>query len=210
MILISMAHAPLERRERTLVVLKPDAVQRSLVGEIIRRYEQTGLKMVAMKMLIPTMEMATEHYMVGGEEWLENVGRKAAAAYEKKGEKSPFATFRENGIAIVKSNAKYLAAGPVVAVVLEGHQAVGIVRKLIGGTEPLSSDVGTIRGDFTIDSYGLADTGQRSIRNLIHASGEPAEAEKEIPIWFEENELLSYRHIQEAILYDVNLDGILE
>ena len=205
-----MAHAPLERRERTLVVLKPDAIQRSLIGEIIGRYERSGLKLIAMKMLVPTMEMATEHYMVGGEEWLENVGRKAAAAYEKKGEKSPFATFRENGMAILESNAKYLAAGPVVALVLEGSQAVGIVRKLTGGTEPLSSDVGTIRGDFTIDSYGLADTAKRSIRNLIHASGEPAEAEKEIPIWFKEEEILSYRHIQEAILYDVNLDGILE
>ncbi len=196
--------------ERTLVILKPDAVQRSLIGEIIRRYERTGLKLVAMKMLIPTAEMAKEHYMVGGEEWLENVGKKAAAAYERKGEKSPFATFRENGLAILGSNAKYLSSGPVVAIVLEGHQAVGIVRKLTGKTEPLSSDVGTIRGDFTVDSYQLADVDSRSIRNLIHASGEPAEAEKEIPIWFSENELLSYRHIQEAILYDVNLDGILE
>ena len=196
--------------ERTLVILKPDAVQRSLIGEIIRRYERTGLKLVAMKMLIPTAEMAKEHYMVGGEEWLENVGKKAAAAYERKGEKSPFATFRENGLAILGSNAKYLSSGPVVAIDLEGHQAVGIVRKLTGKTEPLSSDVGTIRGDFTVDSYQLADVDSRSIRNLIHASGEPAEAEKEIPIWFSENELLSYRHIQEAILYDVNLDGILE
>lgn len=197
-------------RERTLVIIKPDGVQRSLIGEIVKRYERSGLKLVAMKMLIPTPEMATAHYMVGGEEWLENVGRKAAAAYEKKGEKSPFATFRENGMAILNSNAKYLSAGPVVAMVWEGNQAVGIVRKITGGTEPLGSDVGTIRGDFTIDSYGLADTDKRSIRNLIHASGEPAEAEKEIPIWFRVEELLQYRHIQEAILYDVNLDGILE
>lgn len=198
------------KQERTLVIMKPDAVQRSLIGEILMRYERSGLKLVAMKMLIPTPEMATKHYMVGGEEWLENVGRKASAAYEKKGEKSPYATFRENGMAILQSNAKYLSAGPVVAMVWEGNQAVGIVRKLTGGTEPLGSDIGTIRGDFTIDSYGLADTGNRSIRNLIHASGESEEAEKEIPIWFSLHELLSYRHIQEAILYDVNLDGILE
>ena len=157
-------------RERTLVILKPDAIQRSLIGEILRRYERSGLKLVALKMILPTPDMATAHYMVGGEEWLENVGRKAAAAYEKKGEKSPFATFRENGMAILKANAKYLSAGPVVAMVLEGNSAVGIVRKLTGGTEPLSSDVGTIRGDFTVDSYGLADADSRSIRNLIPVS----------------------------------------
>ncbi len=198
------------KKEQTLVIMKPDAIQRSLIGEILGRYERSGLKLVAMKMLIPTPEMATAHYMVGGEEWLENVGRKAAAAYEKKGEKSPYATFRENGMAILQSNAKYLSAGPVVAMIWEGNGAVGIVRKLTGGTEPLGSDVGTIRGDLTIDSYGLADADHRSIRNLIHASGEPSEADQEIPIWFSPNELLSYRHIQEAILYDVNLDGILE
>lgn len=198
------------KKEQSLVIVKPDGVQRTLIGEIVRRYERTGLKMIAMKMLIPTPEMATAHYMIGGEEWLENVGKKAAAAYEKKGEKSPFATYRENGMAILEANAKYLSSGPVVAMIWEGHQSVGIIRKLTGGTEPLGSDVGTIRGDFTLDSYQLADTDSRSIRNLIHASGTPDEAQKEIPIWFSTNEILSYRLIAEQILYDVNLDGILE
>lgn len=198
------------KKEQALVIIKPDGVQRTLIGEIIRRYERTGLKLVAMKMVIPTPEMATKHYMIGGEEWLETVGKKAAAAYEKKGEKSPYATFRENGLAILKSNAEYLSSGPVVAMIWEGHQSVGIIRKLTGSTEPLSSDVGTIRGDYTIDSYQLADTDRRSIRNMIHASGTAEEAEKEIPIWFETKELLSYRLIAEQILYDVNLDGILE
>ncbi|MDO8565943.1 MAG: nucleoside-diphosphate kinase [Candidatus Moranbacteria bacterium] len=198
------------KKEHSLVIIKPDGVQRALMGEIIRRYERTGLKLVALKMVIPTPEMATAHYMVGGEEWLETVGKKAAAAYEKKGQKSPFATFRENGVAILEANTKYLSSGPVVAMIWEGHQTVGIVRKITGGTEPLSSDVGTIRGDLTVDSYQLADSDQRSIRNLIHASGTPEEAEKEIPIWFTEKELLKYRLIAEQILYDVNLDGILE
>ncbi|MCA9365001.1 MAG: nucleoside-diphosphate kinase [Candidatus Moranbacteria bacterium] len=199
-----------QKREQTLVIIKPDGVQRSLIGEIIRRYERTGLKMVALKMVIPTPQMATDHYMVGGEEWLENVGKKAAAAYEKKGEKSPYATYRENGMAVLEANAKYLSSGPVVAMIWEGNQSVGLVRKITGATEPLSSDVGTIRGDFTLDSYQLADTDSRSVRNLIHASGEAQEAEKEIPIWFSSDELSTYRHLQEAILYDVNLDGILE
>ncbi|MFZ2225809.1 MAG: nucleoside-diphosphate kinase [Candidatus Moraniibacteriota bacterium] len=198
-------------KERTLVIIKPDGVQRTLIGEIIKRYEQVGLKMIALKMTIPTEDMATKHYYeVGGDAWLEEVGRKAAASYEKKGLKSPFATFKENGIAIMKANAKYLSSGPVIAMIWEGNQAVALVRKITGGTEPLSSDMGTIRGDFTLDTYQMADFDQRSIRNLIHASGLTEEAEKEIPIWFSENEILKYRLIQDEILYDVNLDGILE
>ncbi|MDQ1284115.1 MAG: Nucleoside-diphosphate kinase [Patescibacteria group bacterium] len=198
-------------KERTLVIIKPDGVQRSLIGEIIKRYERVGLKLVALKMLIPTEDMATKHYYeVGGEAWLEEVGRKAAVAYEKKGLKSPYPTFKDNGIAIMKSNAKYLSSGPVIAMIWQGNQAVGLVRKITGGTEPLSSDVGTIRGDLTLDTYQMADLDQRSIRNLIHASGLVEEAEKEIPIWFSESEILKYRLIQDEILYDVNLDGILE
>jgi nucleoside-diphosphate kinase len=200
-----MAHL---KNERTLVIVKPDGVQRSLVGEIIKRYEQIGLKLVAMKLLIPTAEKATEHYMVGGEEWLISVGTKAAAAYEKKGMKSPYATPRENGVAILETNAKYLSSGPVVAMVLQGAHAVEIVRKLTGSTEPRSSAPGTIRGDFMLDSYMMADAEGRSMRNLMHASGAPEEAEKEIPIWFDASEIVQYRHIQEGIIYE-SLDHIL-
>ena len=199
------------KNERTLVIIKPDGIQRSLVGEIIKRYERVGLKLVAMKMMIPTEDMAVKHYYdVGGDAWLEEVGRKARAAYEKKGMTSPYATNMENGKAVMMSNAKYLSAGPVVAMIWEGNQAAGIVRKITGGTEPLTSDVGTIRGDFTIDSYSLADTDDRAVRNLIHASGSPSEAEKEIPIWFDKSDIMDYNLIQEKILYDVNLDGIKE
>jgi nucleoside-diphosphate kinase len=199
------------KRERTLVIIKPDGVQRSLIGEIISRYERTGLKLVAAKMVIPTEEFAVKHYHeVGGDEWLESVGAKARAAYEKKGMESPYKTNKENGWAVLKANAKYLSAGPVFCMVWEGSQACAIVRKITGGTEPLSSDVGTIRGDFTVDSYQAADTDKRSVRNLIHASGSPAESAKEIKIWFKDEELLEYNHIQEKMLYDVNLDGIKE
>lgn len=199
------------KNERTLVIIKPDGIQRSLVGEIIKRYERVGLKLTAMKMLIPTEDMAVKHYYeVGGDAWLEEVGRKARAAYEKKGMTSPYATNMENGRAVMMSNAKYLSAGPVVAMIWQGNQACALVRKITGGTEPLTADLGSIRSDFTLDTFALADTDQRSVRNLLHASGNPEEAEKEIPIWFEKNEILKYKHIQEAILYDVNLDGILE
>ena len=200
-----------KNKERTLVVVKPDGVQRSLVGEIVRRFERVGLKLCAMKMVQASEDMATKHYYeVGGDEWLEEVGRKARAAYEKKGLESPYKTNRENGEAVLKSNAKYLSSGPVVAMVWEGNQAVELVRKIAGATEPLSSDVGTIRGDYTLDSYSLADTDQRSVRNLLHASGDAREAEIETKIWFDENEILDYKNIQERILYDVDLDGIQE
>ena len=103
-------------KERTLVIIKPDGPQRSLIGEIVRRYERTGLKLIAMKMLIPTEEMAIKHYYeVGGDAWLEEVGRKARENYEKKGLESPYATNMDNGRAIMNSNAKYLSSGPVVA-----------------------------------------------------------------------------------------------
>jgi nucleoside-diphosphate kinase len=198
-------------KERTLVIIKPDGVQRSLIGEILRRYERVGLKLIGLKITIPTEELATKHYYeVGGDAWIEEVGRKARAAYEKKGLQSPYKTNKDNGWAVLKSNAKYLSSGPVVCMIWQGNQAIDLVRKITGATEPLSSDVGTIRGDLTLDSYALADTDQRSVRNLIHASGTVAEAEQEIPIWFKTEEILSYRLIAESILYDVNLDGIKE
>jgi nucleoside-diphosphate kinase len=199
------------KRERTLVIIKPDGIQRSLIGEIIGRYERTGLKMVAAKMVIPTEEHAIKHYHeVGGDEWLEGVGAKARLAYEKKGMTSPYATNKDNGWAVLKANAKYMASGPVFCMVWEGNSACALVRKITGSTEPLTSDVGTIRGDFTLDSYQLADTDKRSVRNLIHASGNPEESAKEIKIWFKDEELLEYNSIQEKMLYDVNLDGIKE
>jgi nucleoside-diphosphate kinase len=199
------------KSERTLVIIKPDGVQRSLIGEIIKRYERTGLKLSAIKMVIPTEEMGIKHYYeVGGDAWVEEVGRKARASYEKKGLESPYKTNKENGEAVMRSNAKYLSSGPVIAMIWQGNQAVQLVRKITGGTEPLTSDVGTIRGDFTLDSYAIADTDGRSVRNLIHASGSTEEAEKEIAIWFNKDEILKYNHLQEKILYDVNLDGIKE
>ncbi len=199
------------KNESTLVIIKPDGVQRALIGEIIRRYERVGLKLSAIKMVVPTEQMAIDHYYnVGGDAWLEEVGRKAREAYEKKGLVSPYKTNMDNGKAVMMSNAKYLSSGPVIAMIWQGNQAVALVRKLTGGTEPLSSDVGTIRGDFTLDSYAMADSDGRSVRNLIHASGSVEEFEKERVIWFGDEEILSYTHIQEKILYDVNIDGILE
>ena len=199
----------IQQREQTLVLIKPDGVQRSLIGEIIRRYERTGLKLAALKFFIPSEDLVKKHYL-SDESWMRKVGEKSIAAYEKKGQKPPFSDPLKCGESVLGRLIKYLISGPVVAMVWQGNQAVGVVRKITGGTEPLNSDVGTIRGDFTIDSYDLGDADERAIRNLIHASGSPAEAEKEISIWFSENEIIKYNIIQEKILYDVNLDGIKE
>ena len=94
--------------------------------------------------------------------------------------------------------------------VWQGANAVAVVKKITGGTEPLTSDVGTIRGDLMLDSYALSDLDGRAVRNIVHISGTPAEAEMEIKHWFSDQELINYRLVQEAILYDVNVDGIME
>lgn len=197
------------KTERTFVLIKPDGLQRTLVGEIMRRYERLGLKLVGLKMLVPTAEHIERHYLLHPG-WKRAVGEKSIESYIKKGKKPPSDNPLVVGEQVIERLKKYLTSGPVVAMVWQGAHAVGIVRKITGGTEPLSSDVGTIRGDFVLDSYQMADTDDRAIRNLIHASGSVDEAEAEIPHWFEKEELVKYRLVQEQILYDVNLDGLLE
>ena len=199
----------MKKSERTLVIIKPDGIQRSLIGEIIRRYERTGLKLVGLKILIPTPEMIENHYSVDPD-WKRTVGMKAIEAYRKKGEMPPTEDPMQASAKIISVLKKYMSAGPVIAMVWQGMNAVGVVRKVTGSTEPLVSDVGTIRGDLTIDSYQIADADTRAVRNLVHTSGTVEDAAKEVGLWFKEEELLNYKLAHEAILYDVNLDGILE
>ncbi len=199
----------LRQNERSLVLIKPDGIQRSLIGEIIKRYERTGLKLIALKFFIPNKEQIKNHYLVF-DGWLENVGIKSIEAYKKKGIKPPYNDPKKVGMAVLRRLQDFMTAGPVIAMIWQGNEAIGVIRKITGETEPLSSDVGTIRGDFTIDSYSLADNDDRAIRNLVHASASVDEAEKEIKIWFSPTEIVKYRLIPEAILYDVNLDGIKE
>lgn len=200
---------PHPKEERTLVVLKPDAIQRSITGEIIRRFENSGLKIVAMKMMVPTEEHIELHYTLDPA-WRTVTGEKTIKGYKDKGLRPPSEDPLEITAIILKNLKKYMTAGPVIAMILEGAHAVKIVRKLIGSTEPLMSDVGSIRGDYVLDSYQMTDADGRAIRNLVHASGSVEEANKEIPHWFKNNEIIKYTHVSEKILYDVNLDGILE
>ena len=197
------------KEEQTLAIIKPDGIQRSLVGEIINRYERVGLKLVGLKMFVPSEEMVEKHYLLDPS-WKRKVGEKAIESYKKRGLTPPSENPEEVGQRVLEGLKKYITAGPVVAMVWQGAHAVEVVRKVTGGTEPRSSDVGTIRGDYMLDSYQMADGDSRAVRNLIHASGTHEEAEKEIPHWFTKDELVHYKIIQEKILYDVNLDGILE
>ena len=196
------------KQERTVVLIKPDGVQRSLIGEVIKRFERSGLKLVALKMTVPTVELIEKHYLTDPE-WPRKTGEKTIDSYKKRGKTPPSEDPLEITKIVLENLKKYMSSGPVVIMVWQGLHAVPIVRKITGGTEPLTSDVGTIRGDYTIDSYEISDIDGRAVRNLIHASGTVAEAEKEIQIWFKDYELESYNIIQESILYDVNLDWIL-
>ena len=141
--------------ERTLVIIKPDGLQRSLIGEIFKRYEQIGLKLVGIKILIPTVDQIEKHYTLDPT-WRKVTGEKTIKGYTDKGLKPPSEDPLEITAVILENLKKYMTSGPVVAMVWQGAHAVGIVRKITGGTEPLTSDVGTIRGDYVLDSYQMS------------------------------------------------------
>lgn len=194
--------------ERTLVIIKPDGVQRGLIGEIISRFERTGLKFVGSKFFIPTQEKLEEHYNKD-EAWFKKKGERIIEDLKSQDlpvEKEPL----EYGKGIIDTIIHYMTAAPVFAFVIEGNQSVAIVKKLVGSTEPATADIGTIRGDLTLDSYGHSTYENRAVRNLIHCSESPEEADREIAVWFDEADLMNYVTAQERILYDVNLDGIPE
>ncbi len=199
---------PHTKTERSFVIVKPDGIQRGLIGEILSRFERTGLKLVSLKMVVLDSDRIWKHYDKD-DEWFLKKGTKIAADREAAGlsaEKEPI----EYGKDIIRALDKYMTSGPVVVMVWEGNSAVGVVTKLVGETAPNSADVGTIRGDLTIDSYEICSIDDRAVRNLIHCSDTPENAEKEIALWLGDDEVLKYRLLNEAILYDVNLDGILE
>ena len=199
---------PHPKSERTFVIIKPDGIQRSLIGEIISRFERTGLKLSAIKLQVPDSDRIWKHYDKD-DEWFLKKGTKIAENRATAGlsaEKEPI----EYGRDIIRALEKYMTAGPVVMMVWEGNQAVAVVTKIVGATSPAESDIGTIRGDLTIDSYEISNIDDRAVRNLIHCSDTPENAENEIKLWFTAEEITNYRLINEAILYDVNLDGILE
>ena len=169
--------------EKTLVVIKPDGVERNLVGEIIKRYENNGLKVVALKMLNVNTELIEKHYP-SDDEYVTLLGKKS----EKAGDRVD--NYKEQGLRIINWLRSYLTKGPVVAMVLSGEDAIKKVRKITGYTDPSEAEKGTIRGDLGNDTILKANQEHRSVYNLIHASGNPEEAEKEINLWFKKEEIL--------------------
>lgn len=182
--------------ERTLVILKPDAVKRALTGEIITRFEKVGLKIVAVKLLTAHKELVESHYPEDREELWVGIGNKTLDNY-KDLDMDPMSSMgtrdpKEIGKMVRVWLMDYLMEGPVLAMVLEAPHAVELVRKLCGHTLPLLAAPGTIRGDYSYDSSYLANSNKRPIKNLMHASGTKEEAEYEIPLWFKTSEIHSY------------------
>jgi len=188
--------------EQTFVAIKPDGVQRGLTGEVIKRFEQAGLKIVAIKMVQVSKELAEKHYPASREEWVTALGHKSLDDYKKLelDAKKELGTDDPKQIGeLVRSwLADYITSGPVIAMVLESPHAVELVRKLVGFTIPLTAQPGTIRGDFSYDSAYLGNTRKRPAKNIIHASGNVEEAEYEISLWFSQQEINSYARSDEA------------
>jgi nucleoside-diphosphate kinase len=160
--------------EKTLVLIKPEGVQRHLVGKIITRFEDAGLKIIGMKQVWIDEKFAQKHYT-------EDIA-------ERRGEK------------VRTQLLKYITEGPVVAIVLEGVNAIENVRKIVGGTEPKSSPPGTIRGDFAHVSFAHADKKNLPVKNLIHASSDANDAKNEVALWFTDKELHSYKTVQDFLM----------
>jgi len=193
------------REEITFLMVKPDAVQRGITGEIIRRIEQVGLKIVGLRMFKPTLKQIDEHYPKDPA-WITRLGEKTLATYAKFGYDAiaELGTDKAEKIGpmVRKWLITFMDSGPVVTMVIKGVHAVGMTRKLAGSTMPSDSELGTIRGDFSVDSAVAANRDKRAVYNLVHASETEDEATHEINHWFGKSEALSdYERSDEMVMY---------
>ena len=188
--------------ERTLVLIKPDAVMRGLIGVICQRFEQAGLKIVACKMVFPTRKLLDGHFPKS-EEWIRGMGEKTLETYREYGIDPVDILGTADALAIGQKikewNYRYLTLGPVMVIALEGIHAVDTVRKLIGHTLPYKASPCTIRGDFSINASDLANVVGSACKNLVHASGTTEEAEQEIANWFSSAELLAWQRTDDFV-----------
>ena len=193
------------REQRTFCMIKPDGVARGLVGEIVLRMEKVGLKVVALKMLSATQEQIVAHYPMSDQAWVDRLGDKGLSTF-KELELDPVEHLGSGdrsvvGKSVAQSLIGYMTSGPVVAMVVEGLQAIDMVRKLAGNTLPAKAAVGTIRGDFSVDTPAIANVQGRALHNLFHASENPEEAANEIKLWFSDDEVLTYKRVAEDLMY---------
>lgn len=192
-------------REETVVLIKPDGVKRGLVGKILARFEAAGLKIMAAKMVWVDKNHISKHYR-DEENYLKNVGEKTLETYARYGQDPQENLGTNDPVAIGKMvrqwNIKFLSSGPIFAVLLSGAHAVETVRKIVGSTLPFAADPGSIRGAYSVDSPVLANQKKRAVRNLIHASGDAAEAEFERKLWFRQEEIFDYKRADEEVMFE--------
>ncbi|GMU73983.1 MAG: nucleoside diphosphate kinase [Candidatus Campbellbacteria bacterium] len=184
------------KEEKTFLIVKPDGVQKGLIGEVIKRIEQRDLKVVALEMFQATREQVSGHYPKD-QAWVDRLGEKTLGTYEKYGVDSMAelgtANASEIGASVREWLIDYLTMAPCVRMVVEGVHAVDMVRKIVGPTLPFKAEMGTIRGDFSVDSPVLANKEQRAVMNIVHASETPEEAAHEIEYWFGKSPVFSYK-----------------
>lgn len=192
------------RQERTVVLVKPDGVKRGLIGEIITRVEKRGLKIIALSMVKPTRDQIDEHYPKDPV-WVKRLGEKSLATYAKYGWDAKEEMGTDDPMEIGKSVRNwildFMTSGPMVKMVVEGIHAIDMVRKLVGNSIPALAEMGTIRGDFSVDSAALANKNQRAVHNLIHASETPEESKHELGFWFSSEEIHDYKRAEEEIMF---------
>ncbi len=185
--------------ERTLVLVKPDGVQRALIGKVISRLEGVGLKAIAMKMVKPDRELVGNHY-IADQKWFEDTGNRTLQSYKERGIES-----KETAVEVATRIRNYLieslADKPIVAIVFEGNEAISVTRKIVGSTEPRKADPSTIRGSLSADSYEMADKRKEPVRNIVHASEDRKTADREIGVWFSDSEIMEYKRADEGLLY---------
>jgi nucleoside-diphosphate kinase len=191
--------------QRTLVLIKPDGVKRGIVGDIIHRFEKSGLKIVGMKMVRVDRALVDKHYPDSRTELLQGIGEKTLQSYKEHGKnvKKELGTEEpmEIGKIVNNWNKDFLSSGPIVAIVLEGHHAIPNVRRIVGHTFPSMANPGTIRGDYSLDNPVLANERKRPVINIIHASGNEEEAKYEIDLWFASTELHTYTRAEESVMF---------
>lgn len=192
------------KEEKTVLLIKPDGVKRGLIGEVIKRIEARGLKIIALKLITASREHAHSHYP-NTEEWLRGMGEKTLDNYRQYG-KDPLkeigtADSLEIGKMVAQWNIDFLTSGPMVAMVIQGIHAIDMARKIVGKTVPAAAEMGTVRGDFSVDSPTLANIGKRAIHNIVHASGTPSEASHELEHWFLNEEIHEYKRAEEDIMF---------
>lgn len=192
------------QKQKALIIIKPDGVERGLLGKIIKRFELVGLKIIGFKFVCAKEEQIQNHYP-STEAWYKKVGERTLTNYAKKGLEAT-KVFKTNDAVSIGKTVKgwlidYLQESPVLCFVLEGYDTIEVVRKICGNTIPLLAAPGTIRGDFSHDTIDLANEKNRPLRNLIHASDSLQDAEKEIKVWFNGDELFEYERADEKIMF---------